>query len=575
MIGNLQRLILTSFIIVSGSLWAQAQVDMSFAKQKISINQNVNLIVTIENSQSSPQFDVTSLLDDFVVIGQRTETFYNQVNGDVSFGNQYIFTLKPLKSGRFSYSDWVVNLDGQPFTIRPLTIEVLDGTSAQGSQSKTEQKDTALPLNEADRLATQYGFFGIAEVDKTDVYFGEEIKYTLEFYHRAHLFDVGLSNPDFSDFWMEQHQTRSKSRRDILSGRRFYVTQLLDASLYPVTSGELTINPLKIEFVSGQSFGGVKSLETNPVVINVKPLPTEGKPRHFSGSVGEFTMQSSVDKTELAQYSPLTLTAFVSGEGNLSTLQGLDFDNDDRFKIYQSKSEIGMLDGQEGRLFEYIIVPNEAGDVTLPEFSLNYFSPKKEAYQEIRTAPLIIAVSESEVGASAVATSDDTQSDIRYVKQGVPLKNRTTRAVDAVGFLVVLVLSGIGLVGQVAWNYRDRFTFINSRKIMLQKAHKKAVDDLESLKVAPKVSLTSIENILLDYLSTVVGTSLLGLTQDQLLESLHPLSISNDLRSSLEAFMKDLSFIAYAPASLNDLKATEILEQSIALVDGFHKEVLS
>ena len=39
-----------------------------------------------------------------------------------------------------------------------------------------------------------------------------------------------------------------------------------------------------------------KILETEEIAVEILPLPSENKPEDFSGAVGDFKMQASIDK---------------------------------------------------------------------------------------------------------------------------------------------------------------------------------------------------------------------------------------------------------------------------------------
>jgi hypothetical protein len=119
------------------------------------------------------------------------------------------------------------------------------------------------------------------------------------------------------------------------NGRNYYTADLRKTLLFPQRSGKINIPSGKLEMVfsvpSGKKietfFGSqevmvdvAKSLVTNPVSINVKPLPN-GKPENFSGGVGTFTFKSSISTTDTKANEPVTIKLEISGTGNLKLIQ--------------------------------------------------------------------------------------------------------------------------------------------------------------------------------------------------------------------------------------------------------------
>jgi len=63
-----------------------------------------------------------------------------------------------------------------------------------------------------------------------------------------------------------------------------------------------------------------KNLVTNPLVINVKPLPAN-KPESFANAVGTFSLKSSINTTNAKANEALKLTLEISGTGNMKLIR--------------------------------------------------------------------------------------------------------------------------------------------------------------------------------------------------------------------------------------------------------------
>ena len=64
---------------------------------------------------------------------------------------------------------------------------------------------------------------------------------------------------------------------------------------------------------------------SNPVEIEVLPLPEAGRPDAFTGLVGRLEVSASIDRTDAETNDALTYRLEVSGTGNIRTLMDPPF----------------------------------------------------------------------------------------------------------------------------------------------------------------------------------------------------------------------------------------------------------
>src|SRR5262249_50236022 len=121
-------------------------------------------------------------------------------------------------------------------------------------------------------------------------------------------------------------------RQETRDGGTFQVVEFKGA-LTPRRTGSVTVGPatMSMAMVSqrasprhGFFLGGAMrepvELSSQPVVLVVLPLPEQGKPADFSGAVGRFTMEVRASPLEVTAGDPVTLTATLRGEGDLSSV---------------------------------------------------------------------------------------------------------------------------------------------------------------------------------------------------------------------------------------------------------------
>ena len=151
------------------------------------------------------------------------------------------------------------------------------------------------------------------------------------------------------------------------------------------------------EFFNDSFFGNAgifarrvdKILKSQPISVVVKPLPDADKPKSFNGAVGEFQMNSSVDKRSVNQNEPVTLQMVIEGDGNIETLTHPAVPDLPDVKIYDSdtKSDFFKVEGLVAgkKTFEIIFVPKLAGPLEIPSLEFSFFNPKTEKYVTLKT----------------------------------------------------------------------------------------------------------------------------------------------------------------------------------------------
>ena len=88
--------------------------------------------------------------------------------------------------------------------------------------------------------------------------------------------------------------------------------------LFPSLAGPVTIEPARIT-IPGGFFSSGAELQTQPVALDVKPMPPNAPPS-FNGAVGQFTLSGNVDTTQSKVNEPITWEVTLSGWGNLNAL---------------------------------------------------------------------------------------------------------------------------------------------------------------------------------------------------------------------------------------------------------------
>src|SRR3990167_1148715 len=189
----------------------------------------------------------------------------------------------------------------------------------------------------------------------------------------------------------------AKKTEQFIGGQRYVVADVRNLALFPTQAGVFTIDPGTLStvvevrqqndfdsFFSYNIFGRrggsfppafvsqvfSKSLSTEPVTVTVKALPETGRPESFSGAVGEYAIESSIDKRQVEAGDPVTFRVRVSGRGNINTVQTPPPAAMEDFRIYDSASSANVrkerlvVEGE--KTTETVLVPRKPGTYTIP-----------------------------------------------------------------------------------------------------------------------------------------------------------------------------------------------------------------
>ena len=158
--------------------------------------------------------------------------------------------------------------------------------------------------------------------------------------------------PDFKGFHSQEIERPANNTwsQEHYKGRNYYTTIYRQFVLFPQQSGKLVIEPARFDatiekvvqsadpfdafFNGGGNVVSIKkSLTTPSIDINVLPLPA-GKPSGFSGGVGEFSISSSINSTDVKTNDAITIKLIISGTGNMKLISNPEIDFPEGFEVY-------------------------------------------------------------------------------------------------------------------------------------------------------------------------------------------------------------------------------------------------
>jgi len=409
-------------------VWAQ-KFEGALNKGTVTVGERFTVSYTLTNARGTklapPNFGGLTFVG-----GPSQSSFQQNINGKVTKQITYAYTVRADKTGKFTIGPAQILVKGKWIESNSLSVKVV---KANANQNKTP--DYAQNL------------FIRCQVNKHEVYLGEQLRASFKVYMNYNIVDNSVSElPDYTGFWSEQLDMPAQTQitRENVNGRIFSVATIQKTILFPQKTGMLTIDPLEMDFTirvqsdeKQRTWFGVRKVYKNvdvtvkslPVEIEVKPLPTAGKPQSFYGAVGNFSMESSINKNEVAANEAIDLQLTIRGEGNIKLLEKPDFQFPADFEIYDPKIsdnislKTGKMKGK--REYKYLIIPRHQGEFSIDPIEFSYFNPETGKFYVLSTDQFDINVLKGEyeegepyIGGTTKEEVKRFGEDIRFIKTG-------------------------------------------------------------------------------------------------------------------------------------------------------------
>jgi hypothetical protein len=436
-------------IRIAGLLLAWAALSMIAVAQDVSVTASAspNVLRTGEqfNLTYTANQEITGVelpqIDGAALLGGPSQGRFqsvSSVNGKVTTNSTFQFTyfLQANREGKLNIPPATVRVKGKAYKTNALTVEVLAAKSqpAKGSGNTDANVPQAAISGEGNVMVSLL-------TDKKEVYLGEQITATVKIYTKVTLagVDLNFKGPDFTGFFtepLEVPQLRNL-QREALNGEIYYSGVLRKMVVIPQKTGQLTIKPFDLDvavrqevrrrsvdpFFEDFDFPDVQEvplkLKSKPVTIRVNPLPA-GAPESFTGGVGSFTFQASLNKNTAVAQEPLTLKLTVTGRGNIKLINEPRIDLPSDFEKYDPVINTSQENGAGGtKTFEYMLVPKVAGDFTIPAVEFSYFDPDARQYKTLRSESYTVKVAHGSGDTLMTMAPGMAQEDIRLLNRDI------------------------------------------------------------------------------------------------------------------------------------------------------------
>ncbi len=549
---------------------ADIRLSASIDKNKGTVEDTFLLTITVSGTRSASR-PVVPPVDGLNIQYTGSSSQVKIINSSMTSSVSYNFVIFPVRVGDFTIGPAYMDHSGKRIKTQPVKIKVV-------SPKEQYHEDEAL--------------FFKAQISNPNPYYNQQIIYTLLFGRRVEIAGAKLDDVQFKDFWVEELDKQNQYYQ-VIGGEKYKITEVKMA-LFPSKEGKLTIEPAALrcevvvkssrrrphlfnDFFDDPFFSRkrttVKILRSNPLEINVKPLPEIGKPQDFYPLVGKIKLNTDISKTNLKQGESTTITLEIIGDANIRDARLSLPDNLDNFKIYDDKPIVNILEKENivigQKTFKKAIVPQASGSINLPDFKVAYFDPQDKKYKFAKTPAIKLNVTKSKeeeklhsIGLSAGPAVE--KENIKVLAHDIipiytelnALEDQSVKGRESILYVVLFLAPGILflIVCSLKW-YKGK-QVAQSDLLRRKNAYKNAVKSFKGLDLLLKDNkcaefYAQLANITKQYLGDKLGLAGMSLTPQEIQAKLKAANLPQDIISNIGKLMQECEFCQFASNKSN------------------------
>src|SRR5688572_18031200 len=385
------------------------RVSARLSTTSVAVGDVVVLEISVQQASGSVQIGSAQLPAGLVLMGTQdfTQTQITLPGGRTQTRRRD-YTLQAAAPGRYRIPPVEITVGSDVFRTKAVEL-VVTGTA----RPRSVESNDDVWLNATMQPETVY--VGQQSTLTVEAGFSEDVRVRLT---RPPVFDT----PSPTGFWVQDVPGGVRAQQRIVNGR-YAEVQSMQKAYFPLTAGKYAFAPARaiIDVREGFLFAPeTREIRSASPRLTVLSLPEQGKPADFKGAVGQYQVRASLAPDTVAVGEAAQLTIELTGIGNmkaapppiLPAITGVE-------QFAPTEEATVEFDGATVRgtkRFQWVIIPNSAGVISIPAAAYSFFDPSRRAYQTNHTTPLTLHVvpstsaADDEDGAATALHALRTQS---------------------------------------------------------------------------------------------------------------------------------------------------------------------
>lgn len=427
----MKKAIAIACLLAGLSLRGQVNFRTVVPQQPVISGESFQVQYVLEGAGHAPVISTPSFRGFRLISGPNMYSgFITTAAGNIPVRN-YVYTLEASRAGRFIIPGAVLNLGDKLINSPQSWVEIItpqDAVKFYNKKGEPVNPDYYLRPGEDPYRKIRDNLFLKVQVDRRSCRVGEPVLATFKLYSRLESKTDIEKNPGFYGFTVCDVVNLSDGQvtAEKINGKVYDVHTIRKVQLYPLQAGSYTIDPLevrnRVEFSRSAVYKRTEQeiaegmmgadreepvdegkavfetvAATEPVSVEVRPLPVKAKPAGFSGAVGKFSIETKMPLTPLAKNEQGFLEIRISGKGNFTQLNAPELNWPAGLEGFEPviKDELDKhaipLNGS--RTFRYPFVSATPGNYTIQPVSFSYFDTDSNSFRTVSTGSIPVDVS--------------------------------------------------------------------------------------------------------------------------------------------------------------------------------------
>jgi hypothetical protein len=433
------RLAIFAAILTWTAIPLCAQVDIVATAQPrtVSVGEMLTyeITVTIRGTTALTAHADPNLPDfnDFETLTTSSRQGLSMGSGGTQSERTYIYTLRAVKPGDFTFSPTTVQVGGKMYRSAKVQVTVTPGAGPSARSPfltpSSPPNSMSVPSDEKPEYTPQQAVDLKLSAEPKNPYVGQQVGLTFAFYQSENLYGDTRYEPPSAEDCVVKELPAPPTSTEIIEGRQ-YLVQKRRWALFPTTPGELQIEPVRV-VTALTPYTPSGELHTNSVRLQVQPLPQPPSGVLFEGAVGRFTASLTCNHNSVQAGETFTLCLTIRGTGNIHSLGAPIPQVPDWVSIYKSREDrdvevgYGGVDdavGGEAR-FYFLALAKQSGMLNIPALEVTYFDPDRQQYRIAHTDSVTIQI---EPGGEIQAAYEQTENQMQNIKLNAPARFAAT-----------------------------------------------------------------------------------------------------------------------------------------------------
>ena len=427
------------------------------------------------------------------------------------------YRARPTGLGQFTVPEFTVNVYGRPVAVPAARLYVISPPPA-----------SAPP---AQRI--------VLELPATNLFVGQAVRARVLLPGSLAGLVQGLAQVQLSGQGFLVDLGGARQRIEMLAqGGARAPTFIYETTLTPMMAGKVTV--FAQGFVAGNQFSGpivitgtaiipggppqYALLETEPVELQVRPLPPEGELPGFTGAIGSYTLgppNLATNELRVGDIVKLTVTVTNHGDGPLARLVAPPAPRVSDWQVFTPTEVTPPMALPLGRpgipaaaetlvgvtTFHYTLIPLTEQARATPSIAFSYFDPHRGGYTDLTIPPVPVRVtagaSPSDLQALVQAATPKAEGEQEPVLSGLaPSPGRTAATLvptqQQAWFPLAQLAPAAAFAGLWGWDRRRRYYEKHPDVLLRRKARRalrrqrRAVRRAAQAKDAPRFATAAV-----------------------------------------------------------------------------------